>query len=232
MNTISPRSDRFLFTLMIAGAILVAFIGFAPTFYLRTWFGRPALETMVQVHAVLFSVWLAVLLAQSALIRTRNHAWHARVGILALAVVALMVITGFMVVLGKPRLTPGSQSFIFTPLLSLVMFPVLVSLAIRLRRDAATHKRLMWIATLLLMGAPFTRLLALLDIAPGRYLHHVLGYLLLLVPLLVHDLWRYRRLHPAALWGTVALLLRHPLHELIAFTPQWRRFAVLITAGG
>lgn len=227
----TARSDRFLFTAMIAGAMLVAFAGFAPTYYLRTWFGRPPLETMVHIHAILFSAWLVILLTQSALIRTRNYAWHARLGVLTLAVVALMVITGFLVVLGKPRTTPTSQSFIFTPLLSLVMFPIFVAVAIRFRRDPATHKRLMWLTTLLFMGAPMTRLLLMLEIAPGRYLHHVLCYLLLLVPLLVNDLWRNRRLHPATLWGTVALLMRHPLHEWIAFTPEWRRFAALITAG-
>jgi hypothetical protein len=217
MTIAAVRPDRYLFTWLIAGAALVAFVGFAPTYYLRTWFGSPPLQTLVHIHAVLFSGWLALLLVQSVLIRTRNHAWHARIGVLGLSVAALMVITGFMVVLGKPRPTPASQSFIFTPLLSLVLFPVFVALAIRFRHDPATHKRLM------------IRLLDMAGLVPGRYLHHVACYLVLLVPLIVYDLAKFRRLHPATMWGTAVLLARHPLHEWIAFTPQWRSLARLIT---
>ena len=53
---------------------------------------------------------------------------------------------------------------------------------------------------------------------------------LLLVPLVVYDLWKYRRLHPATAWGTAVLLLRHPLHEWMAFTPEWRRLAQVLTS--
>ena len=230
MRTSTARPDQFLFTSLIAGAILAAFAGFAPTYFLRHWFGNPPLATIVHIHAGLFSAWLGILLVQSLLIRARRPAWHARVGVLAVAVVALMVITGFMVVLGKPRLTPASQSFIFTPLLSLVLFPLFVAVALRFRHDPATHKRLMWLTTLLFMGAPMTRLLLMLDISPGHYLHHFTSYLLLLVPLVVYDLWKFRRPHPATAWGTAALLLRHPLHEWIAFTPEWRSLAQLLTS--
>jgi predicted small integral membrane protein len=230
MSISTTRSDRFLFTSLIAGAILVAFVGFAPTYFLGAWFASPPLDTMVHIHAALFSAWLAILLIQSILIRTHRPGWHARFGILALSVVALMVITGFMVVLGKPRPTPASQSFIFTPLLSLVMFPLFVACAIRRRRDPATHKRLMWLGTLLLMGAPMLRLLNMLDLPSGGHLRYFAGYAVLLVPLILYDLVKYRRLHAATAWGTAALLLRHPLHEWIAFTPEWRRLAVLITA--
>lgn len=231
MTTSTLRPDRLLFTSLIAGAIVVAFVGFAPTYFLKSWFERPPLTTIVHIHAALFSAWLVILLLQSVLIRTRRPGWHARLGVVALSVVALMVVTGFMVVLGKARPTPASQSFIFTPLLSLVLFPLFVGLAIRYRRDAATHKRLMWLGTLLFMGAPMLRLMSFLDIPAGAYGHHLTCYLLLLVPLMAYDLVKFRRLHPATVWGSAILLLRHPLHDWIAFTPEWRRLASSLTGG-
>ena len=223
------RPDRFVFTVLFAAALVLGIAGFAPTYFLKYWFETPPLTLRVHIHALLFTAWLCLLLYQSVLIRTRNYATHARLGKAALLIVALMVITGFMVVLQKPRPTEAARAFIFTPLLSLVLFPLFVAAAIRFRRDAATHKRLMWLATMLFMGAPLTRLLVMAGVQLTPYLNHLVTYLLLLVPLLVYDLWRYRRLHPATLWGGLMLLVRHPIHEWIAFSPEWQRLAAALT---
>jgi hypothetical protein len=223
------RPDRFVFTVLFAAALVLGIAGFAPTYFLKYWFETPPLTLRVHIHALLFTAWLCLLLYQSVLIRTRNYATHARLGKAALLIVALMVITGFMVVLQKPRPTEAARAFIFTPLLSLVLFPLFVAAAIRFRRDAATHKRLMWLATMLFMGAPLTRLLVMAGVQLTPYLNHLVTYLLLLVPLLVYDLWRYRRLHPATLWGGLVLLVRHPIHEWIAFSPEWQRLAAALT---
>jgi hypothetical protein len=227
---VTARPDRFVFTALLGAALALGIAGFAPTYFLKYWFETPPLTVRVHVHALSFTAWLLLLLYQSVLIRTRNYVTHARLGKVALLVVGLMVITGFMVVLQKPRPTEAARAFIFTPLLSLVLFPLFVAAAIRFRRDAATHKRLMWLSTLLFMGAPLTRLLSMAGIQLTPYLHHLVMYLLLLVPLLVYDLWRYRRLHPATLWGGLVLLVRHPVHEWIAFTPEWQSIAAAITS--
>lgn len=230
MTTIAKASpDRLLFTTVIGLTVLVAFAGFAPSYYLKAWFGTPPLTLLVHVHAVLFSAWLGLLLVQSALIRGRRFVTHASLGRWAVAVVVLMVATGFMVVLMKPRPTEAARAFIFTPLLSLMLFPIMVAAAIRYRGDPATHKRLMLLATCLFMGAPMTRLMAMADIRPGPYLHHALTYVLVLLPIAFYDLWRTRRLPPATLWGGLVLLARHPLHEMIAWTPTWQRIAAAIT---
>jgi hypothetical protein len=225
----ASRPDRFVFTALFATALLIGFAGFAPTYFLKHWFGTPPLHSLVHVHAGLFTAWLVLLLIQSTLIRTGNHAIHAVLGKCALALVVLMVVTGVMVVLQKPRPTEMARAFIFTPLLSLTLFPLFVAAAIHFRRDAATHKRLMLLATLLFMGAPMTRLMIMAGFKPGPYTHHLLSYLVLLVPLALYDLWRFRRLHPATMWGGAILLMRHPLHEIVAFTPAWQRLAAAIT---
>jgi hypothetical protein len=233
-TAVTARPDRFVFTLLFGAALVVGIAGFAPTYFLKYWFDTPPLTLRVHIHALLFTAWLCLLLYQSVLIRTRQYATHARLGKAALLIVALMVITGIMVVLQKPRPTEASRAFIFTPLLSLVLFPLFVAAAIRFRRDAATHKRLMWLATLLFMGAPLTRLLLMAGVKLTPYLNHLAMYLLLLVPLVVYDLWRFRRLHPATLWGGAVLLIRHPIHEIVAYTPAWQHLAASITpdAGG
>lgn len=229
MQTKTGRPDRKLFIVLIATLCIAAFAGFAPTYYLKAWFGTPPLKFWVHVHAALFTGWLTLLLLQSGLIRARQFATHEVIGRWALAIVVLMVLTGYVVILQKPRLTEASRAFIFTPLLSLGLFTIMIAAAVHFRRDAATHKRLMLLATVLLMGAPFLRLMAQAGIKPGPYTHHLLTYLLILVPIAVYDLRRTGRLHPATMWGGFVLILRHPLHETIAYTPAWQRFAAAIT---
>jgi hypothetical protein len=228
-STTVARPDRFVFITFFGLALVLGFAGFAPTYFLKYWFAAPPLTLTVHLHALLFTSWLVLLVAQSLLIRNRRYLTHARLGKAALVLAVLMVIFGFIVVLQKPRPTEAARAFIFTPLLSLVLFPLFVTAAIRLRRDPATHKRLMWLATLLFMGAPLTRLMVMVGIELLPYLNHLVMYLLLLLPLIVYDLWRFRRLHPATLWGGAILLVRHPIHEWIAFTPGWQHIAAAIT---
>ncbi|MEP6919295.1 MAG: hypothetical protein ABJC89_26875 [Acidobacteriota bacterium] len=51
----------------------------------------------------------------------------------------------------------------------------------------------------------------------------------MLLPLVTFDLTRLGTLHRATAWGSVLLLARHPLHQVIANTDQWQRIAAWLT---
>ena len=140
-----------------------------------------------------------------------------------------MVVTGYMVIFGKPRPTAFMRAFIFTPMLSLLFFPLLFSAAIHFRRDPATHKRLMLLATIIIARAGFSRLMHMVGLDTTNYRLDVVTYLFLLVPLLAFDVAKLGRLHPATAWGTVLLLIRHPLQAAIAYTDTWQRIAAWLT---
>jgi hypothetical protein len=222
--------DRRFFGIMSLVILAAAFAGFAPTYYLKAYFETPTLGPMVHVHGALFTLWVVLLLVQTQLIRGGQFGWHRALGQTALAIAMLMVVTGFIVVLGKPRPTAASRAFIFTPLITLILFPLFVAAALRFRRDAGTHKRLMVLATLMLLGAAMTRILRFFEINPFPYLHYVAGYVLVLVPLVVYDLARLGTLHRATAWGGAILIARHGLHELVAYSPQWQAMAAWLTA--
>ena len=120
------RSIVCSFRLIALTAVLSVAAGFAPTYYLGYWFHAPPLTTTVHVHALAFTAWLVLLLSQTLLIRARKHRWHRTLGKAAVVVVAVMVVTGYMVIFGKPRPTAFMRAFIFTPMLSLVLFPAAV----------------------------------------------------------------------------------------------------------
>jgi len=226
---IASLVDRAFFPLLGLTAAAVIATGFAPTYYLGHWFHAPPLKATVHIHAAAFSAWLVLLLSQIVMIRAGKFRWHRAVGKASVALVAIMVATGYIVIFGKPRPTPFTRAFIFTPILSLVLFPAFFGLAIYFRRDPGTHKRLMVLATILIANAGVTRLLGMLGLHAAPYGSWVVTYGLLLLPMIVFDLTRLRTLHPATAWGMVVLLARHPLHAAIAYTDWWQHLAARLT---
>jgi len=229
-STIAPLNpDRIFFASLAALALALIIIGFAPTFFLKEAFDTPDLTPLVHVHGALFTAWPVLLLTQALLIRNGKYSLHCTLGVLGVALMMAMVITGFMVVLGKPRPNIATRAFIFTPLLGLILFPLFVGAALRFRRNAAAHKRLMLLATILLISAGTRRVLHLLGVEAGPYVAEFVTYALLLLPLAVYDLVRFHRLHPVTAWGGAILLLRHVLHAAVAYTDGWQHFAARIT---
>jgi len=223
-------ADRLFFPLIGLTALAVVVAGFAPTYYLGFWFGAPPLKVIVHVHALAFTAWLVLMISQTVLIRVGRGRWHRAMGKVAVGVVAVMVVTGYMVIFGKARPTPSARAFIFTPILSLLLFPVLFGLAIRFRRDPATHKRLMLLATIVTVNAGVLRAMRLFSLDGVPYFQsYIVGYAMLLLPLIAYDLARLGKVHRATAWGSALLLARHPLHAAIAHTDTWQRFAAWST---
>jgi hypothetical protein len=222
--------DRSFFPAMGLIALALVVAGFARTYYLGFWFDAPSLELIVHVHALAFTAWLVLMLSQTILVRAGKVRWHRAMGTVAVGVVAVMVVTGYMVIVGKPRPTPFSRAFIFTPMLSLLLFPLLFGAAIRFRRDPPTHKRLMLLATIAIVNAGVSRVMRLFGLDGVSYFQsYAVSYALLLLPLFAYDLARRGAVHRATAWGSALLIVRHPLHAAIAPTDAWQRLAAWLT---
>jgi hypothetical protein len=61
-NTTWQRERRF-FTSMALIAGFTVFVGFAPTYYLKSISLAPALPLLVHIHGVLFTLWIVLLIA-------------------------------------------------------------------------------------------------------------------------------------------------------------------------
>ncbi len=64
---VNRRRERVFYTGMAAAFVLTVFAGFARTYYLRPYFGTPALTPLLHLHGVVFTSWLVLLLAQTVL---------------------------------------------------------------------------------------------------------------------------------------------------------------------
>jgi hypothetical protein len=221
------RAERNFFSGMAVAILLVALAGFARSYYLRSFFPVPAsdpgLTPLIHLHGILFTGWLLLLLAQARLVAARRIDLHRKLGMAGVALAALLVVIGTLTALqgvvrgvGPDGIDP--RRFLLVPLVSVGLFAVFFVLAIRARRDAQRHKRLMLLATLAMLPPAIARLLILFGLPVPAV---VVAATLFVVPLVAWD-WKTRgRLHPVTLWGALVLVLSLPIRFAILQTDAW-----------
>lgn len=225
-----PAERRFYAGMAIA-ILAAVLVGFARTFFLRPLFPdypSPS-EPIFYVHGALFVAWIALFVLQTSLVATGRTAVHRRVGPFGALLAASMVALGTVVALVAARRATGFTGvpvpplqFLTVPLFDMALFALFAALAVARRRDPQTHKRLMLLATINLVGAAVARWPGVLALGP-------LGFFgiadLFLVPLVAWDLRTRGKLHPVTLWGGVLIIASQPLRLLVGGTDGWLAFA-------
>lgn len=228
------RRERLFFTGMAAAVVLTVFAGFARTYYLRPYFAATPLAPLLHLHGLVFTSWVALYFAQTALIAARRTQVHRRLGVAGAVVAALVVAVGAVtaVVRAKQGATPldGLSPLIFltVPLGDVFVFAVLAGTGLSLRRRLDTHKRLMLLATISILPAAVARLPFDFVARGGPFVFFGLTDLFIL-PCLAYDLATRGRLHRATLWGGLLIVASHPLRLLVGGTDAWVTFASWLT---
>lgn len=225
------RFDHLFFSATSILILLCVLVGFGPTYFFAGVFRAHLPNVIIHFHAAVFSCWIFFLVIQTTLVAAHRVDIHRRFGLFVFGLACLMVILGLLAganLLVRNFAPRGmdARTFYVIPFSEMVMFPILVFLAYRARRDPAAHKRFILIATVALLGVAFTRFhVAFLyrTIFPAL----CASYSFLLV-LALYDLWSMRKLHRAT-WagGTLVIgvgLLRFPF----AHTAVWQVFAAWV----
>lgn len=233
------RYDRVFYGSVAVAMALLAIVGFAPTFYLRLFSGRPMttfavghpFTPLIYAHGVLFTAWVALFIVQTALISTRRVALHRRLGVggAVLAVAMIAVATMTAVAGAKHGSGPAGMpplAFLAIPLFDMLMFATFITAALALRRHKEAHKRLMLLAYVSIIAAPAARLPGLLPLGPIAF--YGIAFVFLAAGI-VYDLVSRRRVHPAYLWGGALLVASVPLRLAISGTATWMAFARALT---
>jgi len=224
---LSSRRRTWFYVGMALVMLACMAVGFAPTFYLRPYFeridlsGTRELPTHLVIHGFLLTAWFLLFFVQTLLVARGATEAHRRLGVyggfLAVAVVAASAVT----VMREPARTLAAAAskdpnFFFVVvhaflagILSLVLFAGFVGLGIYFRRRPATHKRLMLLASLQIIGPAFSiarplggALQPLMPFVP-------VGLAVILLPLsamFVRDLVEFRRPQRATVWGAVVTI--------------------------
>ena len=232
---LAPRigDERFF----LRGAILMTAIIVAG-FSLHLAMGRSTFASPLRVHfhAILFMGWVAIYLTQNILVATGRMALHRKLGWLAAAWMAAMVVSGFVVTIALVR--NGTVPFFFQPLQFLIFDPVavltfggLTTAAILMRRRTEWHRRLHFCGMTILLAPAFGRILPLPLLQPLAW--EAAFAVTLLFPLagMWADVRRSGRVHPAWHWGLATILGSFLLVQTLTHSPAGTAIYVKVTEG-
>jgi hypothetical protein len=229
------RGEHRFFVGMAVAACATVFFGFAPSYYVKSVTHvthyptgvpvSPSLPLLVHVHAVAFSTWMLLFLAQSTLVAAGRTDIHRRLGVAAAALVPVMIVLGVMTAIrgAKDGWNPGGPyrdalAFMIVGLTDIVMFSLFVLAGLVYRRRPEVHKRLMLLGTVGgLMWPAITRT----PYVAGRpiVMFSLLGALVL--ALAARDRMVRGRIHPVSLWGGLLILAAFPVRVAIGLTSGW-----------
>jgi FtsH-binding integral membrane protein len=217
------QSDRVFFTGMALATTLAVFVGFSPSYFLRSAALAP-LTPLYQVHGLLFTTWMLLIIVQTSLVAGRRTDIHRRVGVAGAVLAAAVFLMGVMVSIETLRRNGGPagidpRTFFAIPLGDMIVFGVLVTAGIVFRQHADTHKRLLLLATISVVTAGVARFFVTIGM-PGP-LGLFLGTDVFVLVLVVYDFALRGRLHPATLWGGALVVVFKPMLLAVAFTPAW-----------
>lgn len=229
-------SERQFYSRMALFLVVVVFIGFAPSFYLRSIVPsyprpNPTLPPAVMFHGLMFTLWMALLVIQTQLVSTRRVETHMKLGkaamFVAIALIPVMYLTAVWGVArgSHPPFTDG-LNWTAIPLAVIPSFAFLIYQAWRRRREAQWHKRLMLAATILFVAGPgFSRI----PLAPPTFwaftAQLLFGTALLYAPLFIWDRRTQGKIHPATWTGYAVATATAIVPLALIYTNSWAGIA-------
>ena len=245
MRAATQYRRRSFYVLMAATCLVVAFVGFAPTYWLQltpgTFIGTPLLH----LHAALFSAWPLYLLVQTTLAARGRVGRHRAWGLLGISLATAMVFVGFAVAndVLATRLAAGygdaARAFHIASISMITLFGGFVFVAILYVSRPEIHKRLMLLATVSMLAPAIARVLFALSVGigpglrpglgPPRTVESVLMPALiadaLIVAGVIYDMRTRGRPHPVYLIGGAIVLAVQVLRIPLSTTPLWYAIA-------
>lgn len=158
------RKDAGAIAIVGAIFVLVATIGFTPRYFGPLFAGRyvPPSDWM-HLHVISSLSWLLVFFVQPLFIVSKRFAQHRLLGRIALVIAMITAGSGLAVQTDLLPVSIGDQANLgaFTArfVSGLAIFIPAVVFAVIYRRRTAWHLRLMYLATISLMPAPFGRIM-------------------------------------------------------------------------
>jgi hypothetical protein len=238
-RAIARAQTRYFYFYMALACMAVAFLGFAPTYWMPLAKRSLSASPVVHFHGLLFFAWSLYFVFQSWLAASGKVARHRAIGMIGVSLATTMTIFGFLVAVHAMKraaaagLTDEGIAFIIVPLSGIAFFAVVFTLAIVWVRQPEVHKRLMLLAAISLLDAAVARWFLTFLAPPGplgpppvpvTIPPAIVAYLLLVVAM-VFD-WRTRgRPHPVYIYGGIALLAVKFLNWPISASPMWHSFA-------
>lgn len=213
-HAVSRRASRWS-RLYIPVAVLtigIAIVGFWATYYSHVLAGTVTTAPIIQVHGAIFLGWLLLVTTQAVLAARGQMALHMQFGkavmIYGVCVVAIGIIAAFAAF--GIHLDAGNamraRSQLFIGLTDILTFVPFLAAAWIFRRRPEVHKRLIIVATTILLIAPVHRMSWFLGGPPPPLVPVLAIWLAPIYIGMMYDLVTRRIVHPVYVLGIVAIV--------------------------
>ncbi|MGN6514276.1 MAG: hypothetical protein ACTHLR_00365 [Rhizomicrobium sp.] len=160
------RGNRIYFAGLSLIVLLLILWAFAPSYYLREIYHRPAPPPFIIFHGLLMTGWVLLLVAQAVLVSIGRVSWHMKLGYAGLIYVALLVPIGCMAVtISAAREVHAHTKFMLPELnvfgislMQMFLFGGWVGAAFAFRSRPDYHKRFIMLAALSVLPNAIVRL--------------------------------------------------------------------------
>src|SRR5436305_13710711 len=148
----AATTARYFYFHMALACTAVAFLGFAPTYWLPLASGSFSSTPVVHFHGMLFFAWTLYFAFQTWLAASGRTARHRMMGMVGVSLATAMTIVGFLVAVNAMKRsaaigqTDQGIAFVIVPLSGIRFFAVVFILAVAATHRPETHKRLMLLA--------------------------------------------------------------------------------------
>ncbi len=174
---------------------------------------------------------MILLVAQVLLVRLRRTSVHKTLGLIGFVLIPIMVISALL----SERYSQQyyfdhhitDLPFFIIPITYMIAFGTLASFAMALRRDPSAHKRLIVLATSVIVGAAYTRWWGhgLTKVFGDGYFGLIINTYtptnLFYALLITYDLITRRRLHPVTIAAVPLLVASQFVISFIYHSPDW-----------
>ena len=194
---VSQVSERRFFAAMAVLFVATAVIGFGPNSVAILNGTKANPPFIIHLHAAAMTSWLALLMAQATLIANGNRRLHRKLGIVSVVLAPIMVAIMFVLAFPLPEGREHVNAIAVIQVKRITLFSLFFTWAFLSRKsDTAAHRRLMFLATLVVLDAAFNRMTFL----PAFGYENLIAVrhaweLVLLVPIATYDLLTTGRLH-------------------------------------
>jgi hypothetical protein len=196
-------------------------------------FLAPLPNLLVHMHGAVFSAWILLLMVQTSLVAGGRVALHRRLGLAGFALAILVFVLGLMTATDSlaRHASLGARgaavrAFYAIPLTDMLVFATLVYFAFRERSRPALHKRLILLATIMILDAAFVRWPVPATWWDIQAAQGCCGALVL--ALAGYDLWSTGRIHRATACAGASVIVLQQVRIPLGRTAAWQSFVAWV----
>ncbi|MGE0765921.1 MAG: hypothetical protein AB7L90_05620 [Hyphomicrobiaceae bacterium] len=242
-SSISRVSEDYIYSRMAMVCAAVAFLGFAPTYWMPLINGRLNVHPIIHLHAAIFFGWSVFLVYQTWLGASGCIRTHRRLGLIGVALATAMTVIGIGTAINRMQWADGlgqgdvGRTIAVVPVSNVLFFALVFAAGVAVARRHDWHKRFMLVAGISILDAPISRwfiaFLAQADPPPvAVYIGPPFVALAILSIPMVVDWRRSGRVHAAYISGALGYVALKLLQVPLGETAAWQSIAAWLMRFG